>query len=130
MKHLNLWVVILIALPVLLSSVAWGQDKKEAFIQGLVTVKYDANKNIASVTIKDDSIRPARVYSVTLDAKGQRLGHVMEDTRADVKGRVRKVGKTSWITVTSYKVTEKKPEPPKIATPPEDSVDQKPVEEW
>lgn len=112
-RMLGLVVLVMVA-TVVLSSVGFAavDANKPAVVpqkvalQGTVSVAYDANDVITSVSLTADGT----VYNVVLDEKGIELGKEMANEEVKVKGVVSETDGQQWITVRIFKAVEKEKE--------------------
>ena len=86
----------------LIATGALGVDEKVTVV-GKVTVTEDDDWNITAVKITTED---AKVYNVTLDAKGRALGGDMNGAKVQATGTLAEKNGQKWLTVLEYKEIE------------------------
>jgi len=105
-KVVGIVVLVMIA-TILLNSTGFAAEQgqsepKTVKLQGYVSVTWDANDVITSVSLITDDV----TYNVVLNEKGLELGEEMADEEVKVEGVVSEKDEQQWITVRTFKAVE------------------------
>ncbi|MCJ7721185.1 hypothetical protein MUO98_02085 [Candidatus Bathyarchaeota archaeon] len=100
-------VVLVMIATILLNSAGFvtAQDQSEpktVKLQGYVSITWDANDVITSVSLITDDV----TYNVVLNEKGLELGEEMADEEVKVEGVVSEKDEQQWITVRTFEAVE------------------------